>query len=239
MKLAKALIYSKLDKLGPIYACATNTTKKEIEVAVRVSIKAAGLDSQTPDNVTYALGLGMSVQDIANKKMILLGLKNFDAHEIKNARYRVRISDIMRQKPCDLMFATEFNKIEMIYRQKIIDHLVNFKDQNSKKRFDCVKGILKQYYKNKYIDKTMYKDQNEYVTKMVKKHIYSRARVLKRMEISRKKALEKDKNTIVEHAPERLGTDIPEPVKNVNIPSDSEQVKTKVIRRARNVKKKK
>ena len=241
LKLAKALIYSKLDKLGPIYACATNTTKKEIEVAVRVSIKAAGLDNQTPDNVTYALGLGMSVQDIANKKMILLGLKNFSARDIQNARYRVKISDEMRQKPCDFMFASEFNKIDLIYRKKIIDHLVDYPDQNCKKRFDSVKSILKLFYRNKYIDKTMYKDQNEFITKMVKKHIYSRAKVLRRMEISRKKALEKEQNSITEHnsKPDTTRSKKSGPVKNVNLPSDSEQVKTKVVSRARNVKKKK
>ena len=87
----------------------------------------------------------------------------------------------------------------------------------------------------------MYKDQNEFITKMVKKHIYSRAKVLKCMEISRKKALEKEQNSITEHnsKPDTTRSKKSGPVKNVNLPSDSEQVKTKVVGRARNVKKKK
>ena len=158
------MIHSKLDKIGPIYACVNVTSKKKIETAIRVVIRLAGLDSHTPADACYGLSIKLRPEDIANKQIIILGLKKHSAQDILDNRCRVKMTPGIYDKPCDLMFAKEFNKLPIEIRKKILTYLAVFKGE-PKKRFDHAKGILKQYYKSKIYDKSMYHNKNDYYKK--------------------------------------------------------------------------
>ena len=232
LRIAGALIHSKLDKIGPIYACANVTSKKKIETAIRVVIRLAGLDSHTPADACYGLSIKLRPEDIANKQIIILGLKKHSAQDILDNRCRVKMTPGIYDKPCDLMFAKEFNKLPIEIRKKILTYLAVFKGE-PKKRFDHAKGILKQYYKSKIYDKSMYHNKNDYYKKMLSKYRYRKSKVKRRIEITRAKNL----NNPSEHADKISSTTGPE--KNVNGQAKKTQLKTKVVTRARTVKKKK
>ena len=72
---ASKLVHSALYDLGIIYVYASDRMFTNICICIRKVIRLAGLDSQTPREIVYALSIKLTPEQIAHKQIFQMGLK--------------------------------------------------------------------------------------------------------------------------------------------------------------------
>ena len=184
IKIASAAIYRKLTNFGIIYTYSTEKSWSDICTAIRSVVKGAGLDQQTPREIVYGLSLGMEPKSFARKLLIVMLLKKYDIEKLQQKRCLFQITNDIKNRPNQYTAASAFNEIDSKTRTKIVDYLI--KNGKSKKSFERIKDILKEYYSILHLSENNYKDKSDFIKKNLKKYRFSYKKIDDRIKRSEK-----------------------------------------------------
>ena len=179
IKLATQLVWTCCFDLGLI-VCYTNSSRlDEISTAHRKLIKLAGLDQLTTASIVYKLSTTISTKQMADKQIICLGLKMVDRQVVGDNRNLVPAVNAGPERPFWSKFRNLFNALPSKTRQFLAERI----DPLDKGKAASVKEHLMNFYRRQLDPLGPLDDKKK--EKLLKKHRYSRPKVIARIEASK------------------------------------------------------